>query len=53
MAIREVCEIGDEILTKPCKAVSKMTLRTKNLIHDMLDTMLEYYGVGLDMKCVI
>ena len=47
MAIREVREIGDEILTKPCKAVPKMTLRTKILIHDMLDTMYESNGVGL------
>ena len=47
MAIREVREIGDEILTKPCKAVPKMTLRTKILIHDMLDTMYEKSGVGL------
>ena len=47
MAIREVREIGDDILTKPCKAVPKMTLRTKILINDMLDTMYEKTGVGL------
>lgn len=47
MAIRQVREIGDEILTKQCKAVPKMTLRTKILIGDMLDTMYEYHGVGL------
>ncbi|MCI8835574.1 MAG: peptide deformylase [Ruminococcus sp.] len=47
MAIREVREIGDEILTKHCKPVKKMTLRTKILIHDMLDTMYERMGVGL------
>ena len=47
MGIREVREIGDEILTKQCKDVPKMTLRTKILIEDMLDTMYEKNGVGL------
>lgn len=47
MAIREIRELGDDILTKPCKAVPRMTLRTKILIHDMLDTMYEKTGVGL------
>ena len=47
MAIREVREMGDDILTKPCKPVPKMTLRTRILIHDMLDTMYEKSGVGL------
>ena len=47
MGIREVREIGDEILTKHCKDVPKMTFRTKILIEDMLDTMYEKNGVGL------
>ncbi len=47
MAIRKIREMGDEVLTKPCKEVTKMTLRTKILIDDMLDTMYEAYGVGL------
>ncbi|SHJ59485.1 peptide deformylase [Hespellia stercorisuis] len=47
MAIREIREIGDEILTKQCKVVPKMTLRTKVLIEDMLDTMYNEMGVGL------
>lgn len=47
MAIREVREIGDEILTKKSKEVTKMTLRTKILINDMLDTLYEKMGVGL------
>ena len=47
MGIREVREIGDEILTKQCKDVPKMTFRTKILIEDMLDTMYEKNGVGL------
>ena len=47
MAIRQVREIGDEILTKQCKKVKKISLRTKILIGDMLDTMYDKNGVGL------
>ena len=47
MAIRKIRELGDEVLTKKCKEVTKMTLRTKVLIEDMLDTMYEAMGVGL------
>lgn len=47
MAIREIREMGDEVLTKHCKDVTKMTIRTQILINDMLDTMYEAGGVGL------
>ena len=47
MATRTIRELGDEVLTKQCKEVTKMTLRTKVLIQDMLDTMYEALGVGL------
>lgn len=47
MAIREIRIAGDEILTKQCKKVPKMTLRTQILIEDMLDTMYDKMGVGL------
>ena len=47
MATIKIREIGDEVLTKPCKEVTKITLRTKVLINDMLDTMYEALGVGL------
>ena len=47
MAIREVREMGDDVLEKQCKPVTKMTLRTKILIEDMLDTLYEKMGVGL------
>lgn len=47
MAIRKIREIGDEVLSKHCKEVTKMNLRTKILINDMLDTMYEGMGVGL------
>ena len=47
MAIRTIREIGDDVLTKVCKEVPKMTLRTRILIEDMLDTMYQAAGVGL------
>lgn len=47
MAIRNIREIGDEVLTKKCKEVTQMTERTRELIGDMLETMYEANGVGL------
>lgn len=47
MAIRNIREIGDEILKKPCKEVKEMTDRTRELIQDMLETMYDADGVGL------
>ena len=47
MAIRQIRTIGDEILTKKCKAVKEMTPRTRELIGDMFDTMYQASGVGL------
>lgn len=47
MAIRNIREYGDEVLTKKCKEVTEVTPRIKDLIEDMLDTMYEANGVGL------
>ena len=47
MAIRNIRQIGDEVLTKKCKEVTQMTERTRELIEDMLETMYEANGVGL------
>ena len=47
MAIRNIREIGEEVLTKKCREVTEMTPRIKELIEDMLDTMYEANGVGL------
>lgn len=47
MAIRNIREIGEEVLTKRCKEVTEMTSRTRELIADMLETMYEANGVGL------
>ena len=44
MALRKIREFGDEVLNKECKEVTKMTIRTKVLINDMLDTMYEAMG---------
>ena len=48
MALRTIrIEGEDDILTKQCKPVSKMTDRTKELISDMFETMYHANGVGL------
>ncbi len=47
MAIRNIREIGDEVLNKTCKEVKEMTPRIRELIEDMLETMYEANGVGL------
>ena len=47
MAIRAIRELGEDVLRKQSKPVDKMTIRTKLLINDMLDTMYEAMGVGL------
>lgn len=47
MAIRTIRTMGDEILEKKCRTVEEMTARTKDLIHDMFETMYEAGGVGL------
>ena len=47
MAIRNIREIGEEVLGKKCRMVTEMTPRIRELIEDMLDTMYEANGVGL------
>lgn len=47
MALRNIREIGDDVLTKKCREVTEMTPRLRELIEDMLDTMYEANGVGL------
>ena len=47
MALRNIREIGDQVLLKTCKEVKGMNPRTKELIDDMFETMYEANGVGL------
>ncbi len=47
MALRKIREMGEEVLTKHCKEVTKMNFSTKLLINDLFDTMYEAAGVGL------
>lgn len=47
MALRNIREMGDEILTKKCKPVKEVNERTLDLIDDMFETMYEANGVGL------
>ena len=47
MPIRNIREIGEDVLTKKCREVKEMTPRVKELIEDMLETMYEANGVGL------
>ena len=47
MALRQIREIGDEILEKPCKEVKELTPRISELIDDMFETMYDANGVGL------
>lgn len=47
MALREIRELGDEILRKKAKPVKAVTPRIKELIGDMFDTMYDAQGIGL------
>lgn len=47
MAIRNIREIGDSVLTKVSKEVKKVDEKLLTLIDDMLDTMYYADGVGL------
>ncbi|MCQ2521546.1 MAG: peptide deformylase [Lachnospiraceae bacterium] len=47
MAIRTIRVMGDEVLNKVCKEVTKVNDHTLELIDDMFDTMYEANGVGL------
>ena len=47
MAKLTIVKEGDETLRKVCRPVEKITLRTKILLDDMLETMRKADGVGL------
>jgi peptide deformylase len=47
MAIRNIREMGEEVLYKRSKEVKELTERTSELIDDMLETLYDADGVGL------
>ncbi len=47
MAIRNIVTIGDDVLTKKCRAVEKFDDRLDALVTDLFDTLYESGGVGL------
>lgn len=47
MALRQIRIQGDEVLTKVCRPVEKVTPRILTLIEDMIETMHAKDGVGL------
>lgn len=47
MAIRNIREIGDSVLTKVSKDVREVDKKLLTLIEDMLETLYEAEGVGL------
>ena len=47
MAIRKIREMGDSVLYKKSKEVTKITPRVQELIDDMYETLYDAEGVGL------
>lgn len=47
MALRNIRELGDDVLRKTAKEVRDVTPKVKELIDDMFDTMYAADGVGL------
>lgn len=47
MALREIRILGDDILRKKSREVTKIDEKILELIKDMKDTMIEYDGVGI------
>lgn len=47
MAVRNIREIGDDILRKHCREVKEVNEKILDLIDDMFETMYEANGVGL------
>ena len=47
MALRNIVTVGDSVLTKVCRPVTKFDRRLHILIDDMIETLHEANGVGL------
>ena len=50
MALRQIREIGDEILLKISKPVTAMTKRTEELIEDMMSLIASFSGKLYGMR---
>ena len=47
MALRNIVTVGDSVLNKTCRPVTKFDRRLHILLDDMADTLVESNGVGL------
>ena len=47
MALRNIVTVGDSVLIKVCRPVTKFDRRLHMLIEDMIDTLIDSGGVGL------
>ena len=47
MAIRNIVKVGDDVLTKKCRAVDEINERIITLLDDMRETLIASGGVGL------
>lgn len=47
MALRNIRQMGDEVLQKKCREIKEVTPRILELIEDMKETMYDANGVGL------
>ena len=47
MALRNIVTVGDSVLSKVCRPVTKFDRRLHILIEDMIDTLIDSGGVGL------
>ena len=47
MALRNIVTVGDSVLNKPCRPVTKFDKRLHTLLDDMADTLDEAQGAGL------
>ncbi len=47
MALRNIVTVGDSVLSKTCRSVTKFDKRLSILIDDMIDTLKDANGVGL------
>ena len=50
MALRKIVTVGDPILTKVCRPVTKFDQKLAILIEDMIETMHDANGVGLGRR---